>query len=820
MSFATTATAIKTASLSFAVALLSASSLAYEVLLMRLFSIIQWHHFAYMIISMALLGFGVSGLILALLRGRLVSRFDRIFPAAVLGFGVSAPGCFWLAQRIPFNPSEIFWSPQQLPLLFLLYLLLAIPFFFAASAIGLALYRYPERISGIYAADLTGAGLGSLAVIGLLFLIPPERALIVLSLAAILGLMPFYCLDTKPDRWMLVACFLAAGALLWVPEQWQSLHISPYKELPQALLIPGTKVVDHFSSPIGYVHVTENDEIPLRHAPGLSLNADVTLPPQRALFIDADNMSAITRFDGNPASLSYLDQTTSALPFHLRKPEHLLILGAGTGSDLLQARFFDIKTVDAVELNSRLLDYLRERQNAFSGGLFSADNIRWHIGEARGFVSASREPFDMIEISLLDAFGASSAGLYALSENYLYTVEALQGYLEHLKPQGYLAITRWIKMPPRDHLKLFATAVAALKNTGHSDPERRLILIRGWQTGTLLVKSGVVTPAEIDALKTFCEARSFDVDYYPGMTEAETNLYNMVPEPTPYHAVKALLSPLSESYMGGYKFDIHPATDDKPYFFKFFKWSTLPEIASLYGQGGLSLLESGYIVLIAGALQAFLAGALFIGLPLWKWQDKLGFQPRSGSSLRLSAYFFCLGLAFLFIEIAFIQKFILFLHHPVYSVAAVLSTFLIAAGVGSFLSPWCGRYQNGHWYPILGIAVTALLYLGLLETLTAYLLHQPSWFNAGISMLLTAPLGFFMGMPFPLGLTRIHRLNPAWIPWAWGVNGFASVVSTMLATLIAMHWGFNILILAAIGLYLLAGLCLSAVDRHSPKLNT
>jgi len=113
-----------------------------------------------------------------------------------------------------------------------------------------------------------------------------------------------------------------------------------------------------------------------------------------------------------------------------------------------------------------------------------------------------------------------------------------------------------------------------------------------------------------------------------------------------------------------------------------------------------------------------------------------------------------------------------------------------------------------------------LLYLGLLETLTAYLLHQPSWFNAGISMLLTAPLGFFMGMPFPLGLTRIHRLNPAWIPWAWGVNGFASVVSTMLATLIAMHWGFNILILAAIGLYLLAGLCLSAVDRHSPKLNT
>lgn len=809
---------MKIASVSFAVALLSASSLAYEVLLMRLFSIIQWHHFAYMIISMALLGFGISGLCLALLRDRLVSRFDRIFPAAVLLFSLSAPGCFWLAQRIPFNPAEIFWALQQLPFLFFLYLLLAIPFFFAASAIGLALYRFREQISGIYAADLTGAGLGSLAVIGLLFLIPPERALIILSLAAVLGLVPFCWLGPKPNRLGLAACLIAAIVLLLVPERWQTLHISPYKELPQLLRVPGTRIVDRFSSPIGYVHVTENSKIPLRHAPGLSLNADVELPPQRAVFTDADNMSAISRFDGNPASLSYLDQTTSALPFHLQQPEHLLILGAGTGSDLLQARFFNIKTIDAVELNSRLLDYLRTKQDAFSGGIFSADNIRWHVGEARGFVSSSRESFDMIQISLLDAFGASSAGLYALSENYLYTVEALQEFLQHLRPQGYLAITRWIKMPPRDNLKLFSTAVAALKNTGHQHPERRLILIRGWQTGTLVVKNGEITQSEIDALKKFCEARSFDIDYYPGITEAETNLYNIVPEPTPYQAVTALLSPQANHYMDDYKFDIRPATDNKPYFFKFFKWSTLPEIASLYGQGGLSLLESGYIVLIAGALQALLAGALFIGLPLWKWKDKLGIRPRSGPTLRLSAFFFCLGLSFLFIEIAFIQKFILFLHHPVYSVAVVLSSFLIAAGIGSYLSPLCARSKNGHWYPILGITFTALLYLGFLEELTAYLLHQMPWFNILISILLTAPLGLFMGMPFPLGLTRTNQLNPALIPWAWGVNGFASVISTMLATLIAMHWGFNILIMAAVSLYLLAGLCLTSVNHFTNEI--
>ncbi|MGZ8143563.1 MAG: spermine/spermidine synthase domain-containing protein [Methylosarcina sp.] len=806
--------------LSLAIALISGASLAYEVLLMRLFSIIQWHHFAYMIISLALLGYGISGLCLALLRDWLVSRFERVFPAAVLLFGLSAPGCFWLAQRIPFNPAEIFWAPQQLPFLFLLYLLLTIPFFFAASTVGLALYRYREQVSGIYAADLTGAGLGSLAVIGLLFLIPPERALVLLSLAAVIGLVPFYWVEANRRRLGLAACLAVSFMLLAVPERWQTLNISPYKELRQSLRIPGTRIIDRFSSPIGYVHVTDNPRIPLRHAPGLSLNADVTLPPQRAVFIDADNMSAITHFDGNPATVSYLDQTTSALPFHLRKPEHLLILGAGTGADLLQARLFNIETIDAVELNSRLLDYLRDKQDAFSGRIFSAENIRWHVGEARGFVSASMQQFDMIQISLLDAFGASSAGLYALSENYLYTVEALQEYLRHLKPQGYLAITRWIKMPPRDNLKLFATAITALKNTGRQEPGQQLIMIRGWQTGTLLIKNGEVTRPEIETLKKFCDERSFDIDYYPGITEAETNLYNIVPEPSPFHSFKALLSPLlSDRYMDDYKFDIRPATDDKPYFFKFFKWTTLPEIASLYGQGGLSLLESGYIVLIAGALQALLACALFIGLPLWKWKDKLGIKPRSGITVRFTAFFFCLGLAFLFIEIAFIQKFILFLHHPVYSVAVVLSSFLIAAGTGSYASRLFVQHKNGHWYPILGIAITALLYLGFLKELTALLLHQPPWLNIVVSILLTAPLGLFMGMPFPLGLTRMNRLNQAMIPWAWGINGFASVISAMLATLIAMHWGFNILILSAVGLYLLAGMCLSGINNLPVEVN-
>lgn len=798
-------------SLSLAVALVSGAALAYEILLMRLFSIIQWHHFAYMIISLALLGYGVSGVFLALSRDWLAERFAWTFPGGVLLFGIAAPGCFWLAQRLPFNPAEIFWAPSQLLYLFLLYILLALPFFFVATAIGLALYRFREQVAGIYAADLVGAGLGSLLVIGLLFLLPPEQALVVLALFGVAGVLPV-CLATNRNRLCLACCLAAAALLLFAPQNWKTLHISPYKELRQLLRIPGTRIIDRFSSPIGYIDVVESAKTPLRHAPGLSLNADAEPPGQLAVFTDADNMTALTRYNGGPQSIAYLDQTTAALPFHLHKPEHLLILGVGTGTDLLQARLFGVEDIDAVELNGQLLRYIRDKHDAFSGGIFSSDNIKLHIGEARGFVAASRQHFDMIEIALLDAFGASSAGLYALSENYLYTVEALREYLQHLKPQGYLAITRWVKMPPRDTLKLFATAVEALESAGNSDPGRQLMMIRGWQTSTLLVKNGEVTPAEIAALKKFCEERSFDIDYYPGITEAETNRFNILPESYYYRGARALLSSERAAYMENYKFDIRPATDDQPYFFQFFKWTTLPEIVSLYGRGGISLLESGYIILVAGVLQALAASALFIGLPLWIWKDKLGLKSHSLQVWRMLGFFFCLGLAFLFIEIAFIQKFILFLHHPLYAVTVVLCTFLIAAGIGSYASRFFMQRRYGHCYPIAGITVLALLYLLCLKDLTAVLLHQPSWINIAVSILLTAPLGFFMGMPFPLGLNRANELNPVLIPWAWGINGFASVISAILATLIAIHWGFNVLILAAVGLYSLAAVCMPASD--------
>ncbi|MGR9052994.1 MAG: spermine/spermidine synthase domain-containing protein [Gammaproteobacteria bacterium] len=796
-------------SLLFAVGLVSAASLAYEVLLIRLLSIIQWHHFAYMIISLALLGYGASGAFLAIYREKLQTHFAIAMTVNMVAFGFSAPASFAAAQTIPFNPDEILWAPVQSLYLFGLYLLLAIPFFFAANVIGLSFYRYKNHIAAVYAWDLIGAGIGSAGIVVLLFMLFPEKILTLVGAmgvaAAILSVTGFSAFSVK-TKIRTILTTVAVSAAVFAMSIRIEPNISPYKGESQLLRIPGTEVVDRRSGPLGLIDVVESRKTPLRHAPGLSLNTTDEPPDQLAVFTDADNMTAITRYDGQPGRLSYLDQTTSSLPYHLKALNRVLILGAGTGSDVLQALSRGVSAIDAVELNPQVVDLLENRYAEFSGGLYRRPGVNLHIGEARGFVAASRNRYDLIALSLLDAFGASSAGLYSLSENYLYTEEALQSYLRHLKPNGYLGITRWIKMPPRDTLKLLATAVAACKALHWDHPERRIALIRSWQTGTLVVKNGYFDHRELDDLKRFNEARSFDAAYYPGIDESQVNRFNILQQPYFYQAATALLSsPKDEAkrWLSAYKFNLEPATDDRPYFFHFFKWSSLPEILSLLGRGGMSLLESGYLLLLATLIQALFAGVLLILLPLRLGKKKLCRSGSSENRRRVLLYFLCLGLAFLFVEIAFIQKLILILHHPLYAVTTVLSVFLVAAGGGSLISEKLFR-NRGHSAIVVvvtGIALLCLSYVFGLALLTPLLLQINLGMRLLCTVLIIAPLGFLMGMPFPLGLNSLGQKAAELIPWAWGINGCASVVSSVLATLIAMQFGFNALILCALLLY-------------------
>ena len=801
-----------------AVAIVSGSALAYEVLLMRLFSIIQWHHFASMIISLALLGYGASGTFLALYRGRLEQFFSSAIMSNMALFSMAMPLCFLIAQQLPFNPAELFWNPLQAIYLFCIYLLLAVPFFFAANVIGLSFYHYREAVPSLYSADLLGAGVGSAGIILLLYLFFPLKILMALTLlsAAAALMMQHWSFDRQPAETKSYSGILVITLIVIVLiTALSTLNISPYKGLSQLLQIPGASVIGRSSSPLGLIEVVKSNTTPLRHAPGLSLNATAEPPEQLAVFTDADGLSAITRYQGNPDAVRYLDQTTSALPYYLRPFNEILILGAGTGSDTLQALMHNPKHIDAVEINPQVIDLVKEKYAGFAGGIYNRGDIALHTGEARGYLASTAKSYDQINLSLLDSFGVSS-GLYSMAENYLYTEEAIRAYLGHLSREGYLSITRWTRIPPRDEIKLLATVTKVLNETANSIPARQLMMIRSWQTSTLIVKNGLVSAGEIARLKQFCETNSFDPVYYPGITEQEVNRFNIQLEPYLYQAVTALLSKDRQAFIEDYKFNIEPSTDDRPYFFHFFKWRTLAEILDLLHSGGIFLLESGYLLLFTGLLQAVVAVLLLIVLPLRLMKEKLGERIKAASRYRALSYFFLIGLAFLFVEIAFIQKFILILHHPLYAVTLVLSTFLLAAGLGSRFSAQSDRFsrKNPVLLPVSAIVGLSLFYLLNLDWLTGLLLQSSGFNRALISFCLIAPLGFFMGMPFPLGMNKLAVTASELIPWAWGINGFASVVSAILATLVAMEFGFNALIILAVVLYAAAAFCFPR-----PRLN-
>ena len=772
---------------------------------MRIFSIIQWHHFAYMMISVALLGFGASGAFLSLTFHRLSKNFPVAYVVNGLFIAVFMLVGVLLAQHVPFNPLEILWDYHQWLWLLVLNLLLFFPFFFAANCIGLALCRFTGSIHRIYGVNLVGAGGGALGIILLLFIFAPMDAVKFLGAVAVIASAVSWIGLRGQPRWLGTVLILIAVLLpIGLPERWMEITPIQYKGLSQALQVIGADSIDERSSPLGLVTLVESPIIPFRHAPGLSLNNQSEPPPQLGLFTDGDSLSVITRYNGETDQLAYLDFLPSALPYHLLDTPRVLILGAGGGADVLQALYHDAREIDAVELNPDIVDLVQNAYADFAGGLYNLDPVHVHVAEARGYVAKSDRHFDLIQVALLDAFNASSAGLYALSESYLYTVEAVQTYLQRLKPEGMLAITRWVKLPPRDGAKLFATIVTALEQMDVNDPEDRIVWIRGWKTSTLLVKNGIFTNEEIGIMRAFCDSRWFDVAYYPGMQAQEANQYNILDQAFFFEAASNLLGDERDSFIERYKFDITPTTDDKPYFFKFFKWAILPEILALRGRGGLSMLELGYLVLIATLLQAVLASFVLILLPLVvrrrhevvedvKWQQ----------SGRVSLYFFAVGLAFLFIEIAFIQKFILFLSHPLYAVSVVLAGFLFFAGLGSIFA---GKRSHGVGnqsvlWPIGGISLVALSYLVVLPGIFVWLMPMADAAKVAISLLLIAPLAFCMGMPFPMGLLRVANVAPAMIPWAWGINGCASVISAVLATVLAIQFGFMTVILLALCLY-------------------
>jgi hypothetical protein len=792
--------------LSLAIALLSAAALAYQLLLMRWLAIAYWHPFAVVIISLALLGHGVSGTALSLWRVQVLRRFDAWFAVCALGFACSAAVCLLLVRKLPFNGLELAWDWRQLGWLSVLYLGLAVPFFFAASGFGLAFARHAGHIPWLYAADLGGAGAGAVLALALSWLAPVgvalPMALMLAPLAAVLAVRD------KPVRGAALCAALASGVLVGVAV----LHaltppVNQFKPLARVLLVRDARIIAERHSPYGWLAVVASPRAPLRHAPGLSLSNLQEPAPQLGLYADGDAAGGITWRGENAPALAYLGRTTSALPYRLRTRPRVLVLDAGGGGDVLQALQLGAGSVDAVERNPGYVDLLRGPFDRFSGGLYRDPRVRVHVADARGFIRADRDRYDVIVLAPGGSSAAGSAGVQAVAEEYGATVEAMQGYFARLAPGGLLAITRWEKQPPRDTLKLLATAVAALRAEGVHAPALQLLMLRNWDAATLLIKRDAFDSDEIARVRAFADASGFDLVHVPGMRADEANRFHVLARDDLGAGARALLSPQAPAYLDAYKFDIAPARDDRPYFGNFFKWATLPELWRLRAQGSAVLLDSGYLLLVAALAQALPWTLLLVLLPLRALPR--GHDGTGVVRWRAAVFFAGLGLGFLLIEIACLARLGLLVGHPLLAVGAGLAGFLLFAGMGSAAAQcWLARSTR----PIAALARRAVL--GIAAALTWHVLAfalalrvgagWPPLARMGLGLLTIAPLAFAMGLPFPLGLTRLARTAQAFVPWAWGLNGCASVIAAIAALLLAIELGLAATLLVALLLYVLA----------------
>ena len=814
--------------MSLSIFLISTALLAYEIILMRIFSITQWHHFAYMIISIALLGFGASGTFVSVFRARLLKRYLFYYRVFSCFFPLSIFLSYYLSQRNRFNPFEIAWNPGQYWFLVEYYLVLFVPFFLAATCIGLLFTRDTEKIGRLYSSNLIGSGCGALGVMGCLQLFHPVLVLYIIVGIACCGAVIAFSDGTTEAKLTLsitqkiILLLLIFGMLplllKYDPLSLRAhLTISQYKGLSLARNFPEAQLLTESVSSLGVVHTISSPII--RKAPGISLNYTGTIPSQIALFVDSENAGVISP----EKNLDYLDFLPVSLVYHVRPASSALILGAGGGTDVLNALYHGVAAVEAVELNPDIISLVQGRFYEFTSGVYLQPNVSVINQEARGFIESTHSVYDVIQLSLLDSFGASSAGVHALNENYLYTIEAIQQYYSHLTPQGMLSITRWVKFPPRDNLKLFATAVEALEGLGIQDVSQRLISIRSWATSTLLLSKTPFTTEEIAAVRMFCQNRSFDTNYFPGITPGEANRYNQLPSAEYYRSSQALLFGEKEDFYASYPYYIKPARDNSPYFFHFFKWKSLTTLLGAMGRDWIPFVEWGYLVLLATLLQAAIVSLLLILLPLLTLSN-LSIPGRYKGSAML--YFFSVGFGYLFIEMVCIQKFTLFLANPVSAVSVVIASFLFFSGLGSyFFDVWSAGSlrQVGLWLrglkrvhrhvgafdPLLLIAISGiigmtLLYNLLLPSVFSWCAGWNSYSKVLLSILVIAPVAFCMGIPFPFGLKHISRKASELVPWAYGINGYASVLSSLIATGIAISSGFLTVFILADLFYMIA----------------
>ena len=785
--------------ISFGIFFQAFAALMFEIGLSRLLAIRLWHHFAFLIISCALLGYAFSGTYLLLFKRPSNPAWSSLF------FAVTILPLFMLFQQIPFDPVLLTLDAWQWSHLFALFLLLAVPFFFSGLTINLLLRQYPKQTFTLYGCDLVGAALGSACF----FLIAPFwQEMEWLAFAALIGVVAAGCLASQWTQRMLLVClvgvFLAYWQFLGLPE-WK---MSPYKSLPLALKLSNSlhlqtewdaaSRVDWLISPLA------------RSAPGLSLNFRESLPPQIGITIDGDGLTAFSSWDEE--NLKFVQNLPSWLVYQLPpRPRNVLILQVIGGQEVLSAANAKVPQIVVQTENQLIARWLNE-QNKLPQVTIVAE-------KTRTLLSRMDEQYDRILVSLEGALPTGSTGMHALQESSLETVEGSMTLMQRLSPQGWFAVHRYLLPPPRSELRWIATLIAAMENLGW-EPSRQLGVFRTISTLMIVGSAQKWTDVDKKQFIEFCEQRGYTPVYYPDMKEEDANQVNRFSRPIYADAVKQLLQDATVFHQQSL-FDLTPVSDDKPFFFYFLRWQRLGETYEILGRKWEGLVEGGLLLPLL-LLQVLLIVLLLLHgllLPLLLLQVLLIVllllfipflvhrQTKSLFSWKMS-YFFWIGLGFMAVEIVLFEKLILFLGEPVYSLALVLSTLLLASGIGSSLSRYLPLRLLNQGQGFL-LAVLVGYFLGFSELLTA-LAGTQFLTRLAIAIVAVAGLGILMGIPFPRGVVAISTHDPDSaitknrIAVAWCLNGCASVIGPIGALLLAQLTGLSSLFLAAALCYTIA----------------
>ncbi len=773
-----------------AIGLISAAIIAFQLILMQILSYVQWYHFAYMIISIALLGFGAAGTFLTIFQQKLEKNYYTLFPFLLIVTAILIPVVVGIAnsEAVRFDSLLIFQDSRHIGKLILTYFIFFLPFLTGALAIGMSFSKFADQIGKIYFSNLIGSGIGGIIALFFMQWIIPEQQSFAVAILAFLGGI----VSLPKNKKSLIRIIVPLSTLILIILFFYPPRLTPseYKDISKTMLLPDAKVEYQKSTPHGFVEIVSSPI--LRYAPGVSLAYRDSFPIRKVVFNNGNWMGCLLPQPLEANETNILDYTPQALPYHIDNIKNALIINAGTGENVLLALSHQVARITANETNPEIFNILRQSFEGFY-------QVQPYQTMPRTLLTPDTNKYDLIELPIIGSFFGNS-GLNAVEPRYELTIEALREMWNKLSEKGMISLSCWMDYPVRNAYRLLATISLLLDENDIAHPPHHVVAIRSWCAITFLVKKSPFKRDEINKVRLFCENRMFDPLVLPEKQEIERDKYNILQDTTFFTHIDQLLSHEKETVIRQYPYRIHPTTDDRPFFFQFVRFKQIPQLISSIREKNFPFLDIGYVLIILTFVQIVLIAAIFILLPL-------SFRPwKSRNKKWVLMYFSGLGLAYMFLEMVFIQHFTFYFGEPTYAASATLGILLFTSGLGSYYS---GKFQNNKKMRLaipLVIAAILVLYAFVLSPILTATIGIALPLKIMIAVVLLGTLGFFLGMPFPIGIDYLSGKNTDDIPWAWALNGYFSVISTVLATIISVELGYLLLLSMAAFIYALVSI--------------